>query len=55
LWENITITVTFIFYLLLILAMLWTALLIIIAGSLRAIRVELEQLKLHTRKRSDET
>ena len=45
-WENITIMVNLIFWVLVFLAMLWTALLIIIASRLRAIRVELEQLRL---------
>lgn len=54
-WENLTITVNLIFYLLVFLAMLWTALLIIIASLLRAIRVELEQLRTHMRKEGDET
>lgn len=45
-WENITIMVNLIFWILVFLAMLWTTLLIIIASLLSAIRVELEQLRL---------
>lgn len=44
--ENMTIMVNLIFWILVFLAMLWTALLIIIASLLSAIRVELEQLRL---------
>jgi len=45
-WENITIMVGLIFGILVFLAMLWTAILIVIASLLRVIRVELEQLRL---------